>query len=62
MKRLFDMLNLWHQVNLLNLYMKDDFNFKSIPQSRIATFDIFSVGLLRHHVSAPIEFDVTESR
>lgn len=42
--------------------MKNDFIFKSIPQSRIATFDIFSVGLLKHHVSAMLEFDVTGSR
>jgi len=42
--------------------MKDDYIFKKIPQSRIATFDIFSVGLLKHHVSALLEFDVTESR
>lgn len=42
--------------------MKDDYIFKSIPRSRIATFDIFSVGLLKHHVSALLEFDVTESR
>lgn len=42
--------------------MKDDYILKRIPQSRIATFDIFSVGLLKHHVSALLEFDVTESR
>lgn len=42
--------------------MINDYFFRSIPQSRIATFDIFSVGLLRHHVSALLEFDVTESR
>ena len=42
--------------------MKDNFSFNRIPQSRIATFDIFSVGLLKHHVSALLEFDVTESR
>ena len=42
--------------------MKDNFGFNRIPQSRIATFDIFSVGLLKHHVSALLEFDVTESR
>jgi pyruvate/2-oxoglutarate dehydrogenase complex dihydrolipoamide acyltransferase (E2) component len=42
--------------------MKDDFIFKRISQSRIATFDIFSMGLLKHHVSALLEFDVTESR
>jgi pyruvate/2-oxoglutarate dehydrogenase complex dihydrolipoamide acyltransferase (E2) component len=42
--------------------MKDNFVFDGIPQSRIATFDIFSVGMLKHHVSALLEFDVTESR
>ena len=42
--------------------MDNNFSFKRIPQSRIATFDIFSVGLLKHHVSALLEFDVTESR
>ena len=42
--------------------MKDAFIYKRIPQSRIATFDIFSVGLLKHHVSALLEFDVTDSR
>jgi pyruvate/2-oxoglutarate dehydrogenase complex dihydrolipoamide acyltransferase (E2) component len=42
--------------------MKENYIFKRIPQSRIATFDIFSVGLLKHHVSALLEFDVTESR
>lgn len=42
--------------------MKDNFGFNRIPKSRIATFDIFSVGLLKHHVSALLEFDVTESR
>mgnify|MGYP000913845531 CR=1 FL=1 len=42
--------------------MKNDFVFTRIPQSRIATFDIFSVGLLKHHVYALLEFDVTESR
>lgn len=42
--------------------MKDDFIYKKIPKSRIATFDIISVGLLKHHISAMLEFDVTESR
>ena len=42
--------------------MKDTFIYKKIPQSRIATFDIVSVGLLKHHISALLEFDVTESR
>ena len=42
--------------------MEKDFTFKSIPESRIATFDTFSVGLHKHHVAALLEFDVTESR
>jgi len=42
--------------------MNDDFILKRIPPSRIATFDIYSVGLLKHHISAMLEFDVTESR
>lgn len=42
--------------------MKDSFYFKRIPRSRIATFDTFSAGMKKHHVSALLEFDVTESR
>lgn len=42
--------------------MNNSFSFKKIPQSRIATFDTFSIGLLKHHVSAMLEFDVTDSR
>ena len=42
--------------------MDENYSFIGIPKSRIATFDIFSVGLLKHHVSALLEFDVTESR
>lgn len=42
--------------------MKDNYTFRAIPRSRIATFDIFSIGLLKHHISALLEFDVTESR
>lgn len=36
--------------------------YKKIPQSRIATFDTVSIGLLKHHISAMLEFDVTDSR
>jgi len=36
--------------------------YSNIPQSRIATFDVFSFGLKKHHVNALLEFDVTESR
>jgi pyruvate/2-oxoglutarate dehydrogenase complex dihydrolipoamide acyltransferase (E2) component len=42
--------------------MNKNYIFKKIPPSRIATFDIFSVGLIKHHVSALLEFDVTDSR
>jgi pyruvate/2-oxoglutarate dehydrogenase complex dihydrolipoamide acyltransferase (E2) component len=42
--------------------MNSSFSYKKIPQSRIATFDTFSVGLLKHHVSAILEFDVTDIR
>lgn len=42
--------------------MKKDYFYKSIPRPRIAIFDTFSVGLQKHHISALLEFDVTESR
>ena len=38
------------------------YRYQKIPRSRIATFDVFSIGLQRHHISALLEFDVTESR
>jgi pyruvate/2-oxoglutarate dehydrogenase complex dihydrolipoamide acyltransferase (E2) component len=38
------------------------FDYKKFPKSRIATFDTFAVGLDRHHVTALLEFDVTEAR
>jgi pyruvate/2-oxoglutarate dehydrogenase complex dihydrolipoamide acyltransferase (E2) component len=42
--------------------MTENYRYKKIARSRIATFDIFSIGLIKHHVSAMLEFDVTESR
>jgi hypothetical protein len=42
--------------------MTETYRFKNIPRSRIATFDIFAVGLNKHHIVAILEFDVTESR
>ena len=42
--------------------MEHQFSYQRIPQSRIATFDVFAIGLQKHHVSALIEFDVTDSR
>jgi len=42
--------------------MKSSYSFKTFPRTRIATFDTFTMGLLKHHVSALLEFDVTENR
>jgi pyruvate/2-oxoglutarate dehydrogenase complex dihydrolipoamide acyltransferase (E2) component len=42
--------------------MNKPYIFQKIPRSRIATFDIFSIGLFKHHISAILEFDVTDSR
>lgn len=42
--------------------MKKGYQIQDVPRSRIATFDIFDVGLRKHHVYAILEFDVTESR
>lgn len=42
--------------------MRSPYRFEPIPPSRIATFDTSSLSNLRHHVSALLEFDVTESR
>jgi pyruvate/2-oxoglutarate dehydrogenase complex dihydrolipoamide acyltransferase (E2) component len=42
--------------------MTNSYRFQSIPRSRIATFDIFEIGLSKHHIVAMIELDVTESR
>lgn len=38
------------------------FQYHPVARSRIATFDVFSTGKLKHHVPAMLEFDVTESR
>jgi len=38
------------------------FAYQNIPRSRIATFDISSIGASKHHVAALLEFDVTDSR
>ena len=42
--------------------MTAPYRYQDIARSRIATFDIFSVGLSKHHINAMLEFDVTESR
>lgn len=36
--------------------------YRKIPRSRLATFDVFAAGMKRHHVYAMLEFDVTENR
>ena len=42
--------------------MRQPFQYHDIPPSRIATFDVYTMGLKKHHVSALLEFDVTETR
>ena len=42
--------------------MHPPYHYQNIPPSRIATFDVFSVGLWKHHVYALLEFDVTGNR
>lgn len=42
--------------------MTPNHKFQKIVSTRIATFDIFEVGMGKHHISAMLEFDVTESR
>lgn len=42
--------------------MSPKYEFQKIPKSRIATFDVYEMGLRKHHVAAMLEFDVTESR
>jgi pyruvate/2-oxoglutarate dehydrogenase complex dihydrolipoamide acyltransferase (E2) component len=42
--------------------MNTPYQYKNIPRSRIATFDISSIGASKHHVTALLEFDVTDSR
>ncbi len=42
--------------------MRKSYRFQKIPRTRIATFDTFAVGLLKHHISALLEFDVTDAR
>lgn len=37
-------------------------SFRSIPQSRIASFDVYAVGLKKHHVSAILECNVSQAR
>jgi len=51
-----------NKITRQKLKMKNLYSFRKIPRTRIATFDIFSVGLQKHHVSSMLEFDVTDSR
>ncbi|MFZ0281340.1 MAG: 2-oxo acid dehydrogenase subunit E2 [Bacteroidales bacterium] len=51
------LLNINESFNMTNSY-----RFQQIPKTRIATFDTFAVGLLKHHISALLEFDVTDAR
>lgn len=42
--------------------MNSPLTMHRIPASRIATMDVYAAGVRRHHVSALLELDVTESR
>jgi len=42
--------------------MENPYTFRKIPRTRVATFDIYGIGVKKHHVSAILEFDVTDSR
>lgn len=42
--------------------MTTAYKIQTFPRSRLATFDVFSVGKRKHHVAAILEFDVTEGR
>jgi pyruvate/2-oxoglutarate dehydrogenase complex dihydrolipoamide acyltransferase (E2) component len=42
--------------------MKTESISHPVPSSRIATFDVYSVSVIRHHISALLEFDVTDGR
>ncbi|WPP48661.1 2-oxo acid dehydrogenase subunit E2 [Catalinimonas niigatensis] len=39
-----------------------EYKIQQFPKGRIATIDVFTMGLKKHHVAALIEVDVTESR
>jgi len=39
-----------------------DYKIETFPKTRIATFDICSIGIQKHQVAAMIEIDVSESR
>ncbi len=42
--------------------MSKQYNTQKFPRSRIATFDVFSIGLKQHHVVAMLELDVSDAR
>jgi chloramphenicol O-acetyltransferase len=42
--------------------MPANYQYRTFPSSRTATFDVFSVGMKKHHICALLEFDVTDAR
>jgi len=44
------------------IFMKDKYTIHTYPKSRIGTFDIGRISLLKHHVAGLIEVDVTVAR
>jgi pyruvate/2-oxoglutarate dehydrogenase complex dihydrolipoamide acyltransferase (E2) component len=42
--------------------MSQSYSYSKIPKSRLATFDVYSVGKRKNHIVALLEFDVTNAR
>ena len=42
--------------------MSSQYQYTDIPRSRIATFDVYAMGMKKHHITALLEFDVTDAR
>ncbi len=51
-----------HRHKCIYQFMSKNYSLRKIPRSRIATFDVFAMGMKKNHVAALLEFDVTKSR
>lgn len=49
-------------ITLDGMKTKEDFQIQSFPYTRQFTMDVGKLGMLKHHIKALIEIDVTESR
>ena len=52
-------LNILKHINQDNMA---DYKIQGFPDSRIASMDVCEIGKHKHHITAILEFDVTESR